>query len=574
MDTHQLPRTIVFLDRSSRREPLLNTRRIMQFMFHKNFNYESRRSAVYARNGIVAASHPLAAQIGLEVLQDGGNAADAAVATAASLAVVEPTSTGIGGDCFALFFDASKKTVSALNGSGRAPNNLNLEILAADGFNKVLPSHHVHAVTVPGTVAGWADTLKQFGTMDLAAVLKGAITLAEDGSPIAPVIARLWANEEDKIRNASLNGQELLLDGRAPREGELWQNPGLASVLREIAEGGPTAFYEGRAGKEIVKVVEALGGKLTHSDLIEHHSTFEEPISTTYRGHTIFECPPNGQGLVALIALRIAEEYDFTELSQRSPERLHMLIEAIRLGFAEARAHVADPQHEDVPVEWLLSDIHTAELRSKIDPTSRLDLSQGRDLKVGSDTVYLSTVDSEGNACSFINSNYQGTGTGIVPRGCGFPLQNRGAGFSLDPTHPNALAPKKRPYHTIIPSMITDKNGDLHASFGVMGGWMQPQGHLQVVVGLIDDSLDPQSALDEPRFCISADPPDGVVNLEHGLPESTFSGLEQRGHQVQWVEGIQRTSVFGKGQVILRNPETGVLIAGSDPRADGYAAAY
>jgi len=547
---------------------------MMRGMFEHTFEYESRRSAVYARRGVVAASHPLAAQTGLEVLRGGGNAADAAVATAAALAVMEPTGTGLGGDCFALYFDASTKRVSALNGSGRSPAGLNLDVLANDGFTEEMPRYHVHAVTVPGTIAGWADTLERFGTMGLADVLPGAIGLAEDGSPMAPVIARLWANEEEKIRGASANGGELLIDGRAPRTGEIWRNPGLASVLREVAEGGPSAFYEGRAGAEIVRVSEELGGTMTVSDLAAHRSTFEDPISTTYRGHTIYECPPNGQGLTALIGLNIMAGYDLAELPRRSPERFHTMIEAIRLGFSEARAHVADPAHSEVPVERLLSAEHASELRSRIRPDARLDLSRSPELAVGSDTVYFSVVDGDGNACSFINSNYNGTGTGIVPRGCGFPLQNRGAGFSLDPLHPNVLAPNKRPYHTIIPSMITDPNGELHACFGVMGGWMQPQGHLQVAIGLLDDGLDPQAALDEPRFCIASDPPHGLVHLEEGLPEATLQALAARGHEVERVDGIRRTGVFGKGQVILRDPQTGVLVAGSDPRADGYAAAY
>ncbi|MDA0353018.1 MAG: gamma-glutamyltransferase family protein [Chloroflexi bacterium] len=543
-------------------------------MFDHSFNYESRRSAVYARNGVVAASHPLAAQIGLEVLRRGGNAADAAVATAAALAVVEPTGTGVGGDCFTLFYDAATKRVSGLNGSGRAAAALNLEVLAAEGFGDGLPRHHVHNVTVPGAVAGWADTLARFGTMGLADVLPGAIALAEDGAAMAPVIARLWDAESEKIRNASPNAAELLIYGRAPRVGEIWRNPGLASVLREIAEGGPAAFYEGRAGAEIVRVTSELGGHLALADLAAHRSTFDDPISTTYRGHTVFECAPNGQGIAALIALNVIEGFDFAELPRRSPERFHTLIEAVRLGFADARGHVADPAIEDVPVERLLSAAHASELRARIDPAARLDLARGVDLAVGSDTVYFSVVDGDGNACSFINSNYNGVGTGIVPRGCGFPLQNRGAGFSLDPTHPNALAPGKRPYHTIIPSMITDANDDLFACYGVMGGWMQPQGHVQVAVGLIDDGLDPQAALDEPRFCIYSDPPHGVVSLEEGLPDATVAALAALGHEVERVDGLSRTSVFGKGQVIMRDPSTGVLIAGSDPRADGQAAAF
>jgi gamma-glutamyltranspeptidase/glutathione hydrolase len=539
-----------------------------------DFRFASRRAPVYARHGVVAASQPLAAQAGLEVLRAGGNAADGAVATAAALAVVEPTGTGVGGDCFALFFHAATKQVHAVNGSGRSPAALDLERLEHEGLRGTLPRHHVHNVTVPGTVRGWADTLERHGSMPLADVLQGAIALAEEGAPISPIIAYLWDIEAEKVAAASPNGGELLIDGHAPRAGEVWTNPGLASVLREVAEGGPGAFYEGRAARAIVEVVGQLGGVMALEDLAAHHSTFDPPISTSYRGHTIFECPPNGQGLAALLALGVAERFDIGALPRGSTERLHLLIEAVRLGFGDARAHVADLAHSDVPVERLLSDDHANGLAARFDPAARIDVTPGVELAVGSDTVYLSVVDGAGNACSFINSNYNGTGTGIVPRGCGFPLQNRGAGFSHEEGHPNALAPRKRPYHTIIPAMSTDPSGDLHACYGVMGGWMQPQGHLQVTVAMLDDGLDPQQALDELRFCISTDPPNGTVMLEEGLPAATIRGLQQRGHPVEVVTGTRRPSVFGKGQIIVRDPRTGVLTAGSDPRADGVAAAY
>jgi gamma-glutamyltranspeptidase/glutathione hydrolase len=543
-------------------------------MSELEFRFASRRAPVYARHGVVAASQPLAAQAGLEVLRGGGNAADAAVATAAALAVIEPTGTGIGGDCFALFFEAATKQVHAVNGSGRSPAALDLDLLTREGLRHTLPRHHVHNVTVPGTIRGWADTLERHGSMPLGDVLRGAITLAEEGAPISPIIAYLWDIEAEKVAAASPNGGELLLDGRAPRAGEVWANAGLASILREVAEGGPSAFYDGRAAREIVAVVGQLGGVMALEDLAAHRSTFEPPISTSYRGHTIFECPPNGQGLAALLALGVAERFDVGALPRGSTERLHLLIEAVRMGFADARAHVADLAHSDVPVERLLSDDHANGLAARFDPAARIDVTPGVELAVGSDTVYLSVVDGAGNACSFINSNYNGTGTGIVPRGCGFPLQNRGAGFSHEEGHPNALAPRKRPYHTIIPAMSTDANGDLHACYGVMGGWMQPQGHLQVTVAMLDDGLDPQQALDELRFCISTDPPNGTVMLEEGLPAATIRGLQQRGHPVEVVAGTRRPSVFGKGQIIVRDPRTGVLTAGSDPRADGVAAAY
>jgi gamma-glutamyltranspeptidase/glutathione hydrolase len=540
----------------------------------QDVRYESRRSPVYARNGIVSTTQPLAAQAGLQVLRAGGNAADAAVATAAALAVVEPTGTGIGGDCFALFFDASTKQVHAVNGSGRAPAGLSLEALSERGFEGETLGQGVHAVTVPGAVAGWTDTLGRHGRLGVSEVLAGAIALAEDGFPVSPIISYLWEQEVPKTLAASPNSGELLIDGRAPRPGEIWRNAGLASVLREVADGGAAAYYEGRAAEEIVRALQAQGGLMKAGDLATHVSTFEPPVSTTFRWHTVYECPPNGQGLTALIGLNIIEGLDIEGTARRSPERLHLLIEATRVAFSQARAHIADPEHGEVPVDWLLSEGLSSELRSWIEPERRIELAKGRPLEVGTDTVYLSVVDGDGNACSLINSNYNGFGTAIIPEGCGFPLQNRGAGFSLDATHPNALAPGKRPYHTIIPAMSTDPNGDLHASFGVMGGWMQPQGHMQVLVSMLVDGLDPQAAIDEPRFCIRTNPPHGPVHLEDGIPVDTMSVLAALGHEVVPVSGIRRSPVFGRGQIIVRDPETGVLVGGSDPRGDGAAVGY
>ncbi len=536
-------------------------------------HYESRRSPVYARNGIVATTQPLAAQAGLEVLRAGGNAADAAVATAAALAVTEPTGTGIGGDCFALFYQARSGQMHAVNGSGRSPAALSIDALGG-ASDRTMPQFGPHAVTVPGAVAGWADTLDRHGRMGLADVLPGAIDLAESGFPVTPLISHLWQQEVSKTRAASPNGHELLLDGRAPGTGEIWQNQRLADILREIAEGGPRAYYEGRAAREIVRVLSGLGGFMAADDLATHCSTFDPPIRTGFREHTIFECPPNGQGLTALIAFNIVDGLDLEALPPRSADRLHLMIEAIRLAFSEARAWVSDPAFGTIPLDRLLSAEHAASLRSRIDPDRRSELAPAPVLSMGSDTVYLSVVDGDGNACSFINSNYSGFGTAIIPEGCGFPLQNRGAGFNLDPSHPNRLEPAKRPYHTIIPAMSTDTTGALYASFGVMGGWMQPQGHLQVMVSMLVDGLDPQAALDEPRFCIQRNPPDGAVSLEEGIPVETMSQLASRGHEVTPVSGIRRSSVFGRGQVITRDPRSGVLAAGSDPRGDGAAAGF
>ena len=533
--------------------------------------FESRRSPLLATAGCVATSHPLAAQAGLELLRSGGNAADAAVAAAAALNVVEPTSTGIGGDCFALFYEAATRRVHALNGSGRAPAALSVEALEGCGFTREMPGLGVHTVTVPGAAAGWADTLRRHGRRSLADVLAPAIRIATDGHAVAPIVAHAWRGSEALLSEASPHGGEMLLDGRAPTAGEIWRNPGLASVFTELAQGGPEAFYCGRAARAILNVSDSLGGLLSEDDLAAHRSSFEAPISTTYRGYTVYECAPNGQGLTALIALNILEGFDLRALDRTDAAYLHLLIESLRLAFADTRWYVADPEHCPVPVEALLSKAYAAERRRLVDASkANVDPVHGSPVS-GSDTVYLCAADADGNACSFINSNYVGFGTGIVPPGCGFTLQNRGAGFRLEPGHPNRLEPRKRPYHTIIPALSTDANGELHAAFGVMGGFVQPQGHVQVFLNLVEHGLDPQNALDAARFSIWSDPPRGEVFLEDAIPAVAQRGLAERGHRIRVIGDLGRTAVFGRGQIILRDPETGVLWAGSDPRADGAA---
>ena len=539
-----------------------------------DYRFESRRSPVLARNGIVSTSQPLAAQAGLSVLQAGGNAADAAVATAAVLNVVEPTSTGVGGDCFCLFYEAATRTVHAINGSGRAPAALSIASLAERNIRGKMPDLGPHAVTVPGTVQGWEDTVTRHGRMPLGEILSRAIELAEDGHPVAPGIATYWDRSADLIREASPNGGEMLIDGRGPHPGEMRRNPGLARVLRQVAEAGAPAFYEGDPGRAIVEVLESLGGLMTADDLAQHHSTFEPPISTAYRGYTVYECAPNGQGLTALIGLNILEGYDLASMDPRSPEYVHLLIEALRLAFADTRWFIADPAKASVPIEGLLSKDYAAQRRTLIDPTQAVvDPERGAPINA-SDTVYLSVVDGEGNACSFINSNYKGFGTAIVPRGCGFTLQNRGSGFVLDPDHPNALAPGKRPYHTIIPAMSTHADGALHACFGVMGGYNQPQGHVQAFANLVDHGMDPQTALDTPRFSIYDDPPNGTVYLEDSYPATTMNALAAMGHPVTPVSAFQRTRYLGRGQIIVRDRDSGVLWGGSDPRSDGAAVGF
>jgi len=520
--------------------------------------------------GMVASSQRAATNVGVGILRAGGNAADAAVAVAAALNVTEPVSTGIGGDCFALYYDAATRAVTALNGSGRAPARLTLELLR-DQQVTALPPYHAHTVTVPGACAGWFDLIARHGTLPMATILAPAIELAEAGFAVGEVAAFFWA--EGLVSQAgAANLEELTIGGRAPRAGEQFRNPGLARTLRAIATGGPDAFYRGEIGAAIVSVIEASGGVMAASDLAAHTSTWDEPISTTYRGMRVWECPPNGQGLTALLALNLLEGFELAGQDPRGADRVHLLVEALRVAFADTRWYIADPRVSKVPVAELLSKDYAARRRALIDPTRAAKaLTHGAPV-AGSDTVYFCVVDGRGNACSFINSNYMNLGTGIVPKGWGFTLQNRGHNFSLDPRHPNALAPGKRPYHTIIPGMMTRDDGSLYAPFGVMGGFMQPQGHVQVVVGLFDDDAAPQAAVERPRFCI--EPVDGAVQvrLEEGMPEATVAALRARGHQVVAnVAGFER-AVFGRGQVIRRDPD-GRLVGGSDPRADGEARA-
>lgn len=538
----------------------------------QTFAFHSRRSPVYSRNGIVATSQPLATAAGLEILSKGGNAADAAVAAGAALNVTEPSSTGIGGDMFALYYAADTKQVTALNGSGRAPAALTLDRLKKEGFSTELPPFHAHTVTVPGACAGWFDLIERHGSLSVADILAPAIRLARDGFPVGPVTSHSWQRNAQNQLKSALNGHELTIDGRGPHPGEIFRNPNLARTFEMVARGGRGVFYEGEIAEAIVSVIQEAGGCMAMEDLASHESTWEEPISVMYRGLRVSECPPNGQGITALIALNILEGFDLSSLASLSTERLHLMIEAMRLAFADSRWYVADPKFSNVRVNELLSKEYASERRKLINKhRATLDPKHGTPVN-SSSTVYLSVVDQWGNACSFINSNYWGFGTGIVPKGFGFTLQNRGHNFRLDPNHPNRLAPRKRPYHTIIPAMVTREDGSLYASYGVMGGFMQPQGHVQVLSALVDDGLDPQSALDLPRFCIEVEESGGRVALEEGIAAQAISELETMGHSVYTVSGYDR-SLFGRGQVILRDAETGVLCAGSDPRADGCAMA-
>ncbi|MCY4538079.1 MAG: gamma-glutamyltransferase family protein [Chloroflexi bacterium] len=536
-----------------------------------SFDFKSRRSMVSARRGMVGASNPLAAQAGLNILRQGGNAADAAVATSAMMNVMDPGSCGVGGDCFALYFDARTRQVSALNGSGRAPKALSLDAVRSLGWQTMNP-RHAHSVTVPGAVRGWHDLLARHGSMTLADALKDAIHYADEGYPLAPVVGYRWQRSGAFLREAA-HAEEYLPDGVPPKAGQVLRLPGLANTLRGIAEGGPDAFYSGPVAEAIVTSIQELGGLMTLDDLKNHHSTWDEPISSDYRGVTIYECPPNGQGLTALIALNIASHFDLAALPWDSPGRIHLMVECMRLAWADAHEYIADMSRADLPLDMLLSADYAAERAALIQSYYAIDPPPtSGELPGRSDTIYLSAVDGDGNACSFIKSLYMGFGVGIVAKGTGVWLQNRGAGFSLRPGHRNALAPGKRPYHTIIPGLAL-KDGALWASFGVMGGFMQPQGHFQVISAMVDDDLNPQEALNRPRWQVSAGDPGGALLIEEGTPFKTMADLAERGHRIQPEAGIGRGN-FGRGQIIRYDAETGVMHGGSEPRADGQIAAF
>lgn len=543
-------------------------------------NFNSRRSPVYATRGMVSSSQPLASQAGLSILMQGGNAADAAVATAAALNVTEPCSTGIGGDVFVLYYEAASKQITALNASGRAPAALSIAQIDKDGLhgaNDVISDpYHAHCVTVPGAAAGWCDFIARHGTMPLSNILAPAIRLAEQGFPVAPLAAGQWLKKEQALAERA---PALTIGGRSPRAGQLFRNPDLGRTFRALSEGGKAAYYDGEIGRAIVETVQKYGGVMTQADLSAHHSTWDTPISTMYRDMRVWECPPNGQGLAALIALNILEEVDPAILkptyvtAKSETQRLHHIIEALRIAFADARWFIADAATNPAPLAQLLSKAYAAERRRLINPNkATMDIKHGSPV-AGSDTVYFSVVDGAGNAASFINSNYMGFGTNIGVAGWGFTLQNRGHNFSLAADHPNALAPRKRPYHTIIPGMITrEADGSLFAPFGVMGGFMQPQGHAQVAMNLIDLGMSPQAALDAPRICLEPGAANGAVLVEDGISFEVAAALAAMGHVTVPVHGDGR-GTFGRGQVIIRQPD-GVLIGGSDPRADGCAMGF
>ncbi len=518
------------------------------------------RSAAYATQAMAATSHPLATLTALDVLRAGGNAVDAAVTAAAVLAVVEPHMTGIGGDCFALLAKPDG-TLIGLNGSGRAP-------AAADSGwfverkMSAIEGESPHAVTVPGAIDAWERILADHGKRSLAEALAPAIRVAEEGFPVSPRVAWDWRRQVPKLEKDEGARRHLLIDGRAPCEGDVIRFPALAHTLRRIAEEGRAGFYEGEVAAEIAETVRAKGGLLAEEDLAAHESAYVAPITSPYRGLDVIELPPVNQGITALAMLGILARFDLASLDPLGPERFHLEMEAARLAYGVRDIHLADPAHMRVRPEALIHDAYAARLAETIDLTrARRDPIPEA---AHTDTVYLTVVDRDRLAVSFINSLYAGFGTGIVTPRTGVTLQNRGACFVTDPAHPNCIGPRKRPLHTLIPGLACE-NGRFKLAFGVMGGAYQACGHAHVLSNLRDFGMDVQAAIDCPRAFIEG----GRIGLERGVPEATAAGLRARGHDVFRVE-----LPYGGGQAIRIDWERGVLIGGSDPRKDGCALGY
>ena len=529
------------------------------------YSFPSRRSAVMSNRGIVATSQPLAAQAGISMLSQGGNAVDAAIATAAALNVVEPMMTGLGGDAFALVYLSGSDQLQALNASGRAPYKTSVNTLRNLGY-KEMPNTGIHTVTIPGTLDGWCSLLDKYGTMNLSQVLVPAIELAEHGFPVTEIIARTWKMYSANLQRNANATRTYLPAGKAPKSGDVIVQPDLATTFRKIAEGGRDVFYRGEIAEAIVACSQENGGLITMQDLNDHASTWLTPISTNYRGYDIYECPPNGQGLLVLLALNILEGYDVQSLGHNSAEYLHLLIETIKLAFADASRYVADPDFADLPLEELLSKSYAERGRILINMNKARQAVETSILDAEGDTIYLAVTDKDGNSVSFINSLYEWFGSGIVVGDTGICLQNRGSLFTLEVGHPNCIEPHKRPYHTIIPAMVF-RDGHLFLSFGVMGGFMQPQGHIQVLLNIIDFGMGVQTALDAPRFKYIRG---NECAFEPTIHPHVVQELADKGHKVIELDDPY-SQEFGGGQVIMVHPTTKALIAGSDPRKDGCA---
>jgi gamma-glutamyltranspeptidase/glutathione hydrolase len=525
------------------------------------------RSMVISRRGIVAAENPLAAQAGASVLAHGGNAIDAAVATNAVMGVVEPMMNGIGGDLFAIVYDAKTGKLYGLNASGWAPAGLSIEFLKSKNITG-MPQKGIHSVTVPGAVDGWSKLLARFGTKKFPDVLAPAIYYASEGFPVPEWDAAYWAHSADLLRQDKNTSATYLLDGHAPRVGEVFRNPDLAHSLESIASGGRDAYYTGEIGNSILALSTRLGGTMTAQDLADYSSAWVEPISTTYHGWTVYEIPPNGQGIAALEMLNIMEKFPLAQFGHNSSEAFQAMIEAKKLAYADMYRYVADPQFSPVPVQGMLSKEYAAQRAKLVNMAkANCDVLPGEPgLLTKGDTTYLTVTDSDGNMVSLIQSNYALFGSGLVADGTGFVLHDRGALFSVDPNSPNRLAGHKRPLHTIIPGFMT--NDRERIAFGIMGGFNQAQAHAQFVANIVDFGMNIQEGLEAARFTkqtfAGCD-----VDMEDRIPADVREDLAKRGQQI--VLHGSYSSVMGGGQAVERNVSSGVNYGASDPRKDGEA---
>ena len=533
------------------------------------------RSPVLAEHGMVCTSHPLASQIGLDILKQGGNAIDAAIAANAALGLMEPTGCGVGGDLFAIVWDAKTQKLYGLNASGRSPKSMTLDTLKAMGLEKI-PAYGPLPVSVPGAVDGWTSLHDKFGSMPLKKILAPAIEYAEEGFPVTELIGYYLGSIDRFSRMGYPNIKETYYDpngGERPKNGDRYRNPALADTYRAIAKKGREGFYEGEVAQTITTFIKEQGGFLSLEDLSAHHSQWVEPVSVNYRGYDVWELPPNGQGIAALQLLNILENKDFSEVRWGSEEHLHLFTEAKKRVFEDRAKYYADMDMAEVPVEALLSKDYAAENFNELKPyASTYDAGE---ISAG-ETIYLTVADKDGNMISLIQSNYRGMGSGMVPPGLGFMLQDRGELFSLEEGYNNTYEPGKRPFHTIIPAFIT-KDGAPLMSFGVMGGDFQPQGHAQIVMNMVDYGMNVQEAGDAPRWDHSGgsspvtgpSTDKGEVHVESGIPYETVRGLMGRGHKVGFARGI-----YGGYQAIYRDPETGFYHGASESRKDGQAVGY
>lgn len=541
------------------------------------------RSEVIGQNGMVATSQPLATQIGLDILKDGGNAIDAAIAVNAALGLMEPTGSGIGGDLFAIVWSAKDQKLYGLNASGRSPRALSYEQLKKEldqRNRKNIPSYGVLPITVPGAVDGWFELHDRFGEKTMSEILAPSIKYAEEGFPVSELISFYW-DIGARIHNDRPGAfkEEMTIDGKAPRKGEIIKRPELANTYRILAERGRKAFYEGEIAEKIDRFMHDNGGYLRKKDFEKHTSTWINPVSINYRGYEVYELPPNGQGIVALQILQILEEFDLSSMGYGSEKALHIMTEAKKLAFEDRAKFYADPAFEDVPVQKLISKEYAQKRKAQIGKQANRTVKPGISKLEEGDTVYLTTADKEGNMVSLIQSNYRGMGSGIVVPGLGFVFQDRGELFSMDPNHANVYEPGKRPFHTIIPAFVM-KDGKPFMSFGVMGGAMQPQGHVQILTNMIDFGMNLQEAGDAARWrhTGSTQPTDdndqyledsGTLNLESGYDYKTVRKLIMRGHEIAFDVGG-----YGGYQAIMWDSEEGVYYGASESRKDGHAAGY